>query len=196
MVSSAVGGAAAAEQRIYMGNYSRLQAEYNDHPAYVKNNGSSKQQLFVYFFSDQWIIGPGLGQIIAGLRNTEKAECVHSLQSDWVVYSASNHSWNPDPTLSVRCRPDQGNVIDHLGSLELNKTTSLTIGLKLHDTAESATETIDGNKIAIKKDKIAEKKKKDSSLKKAIPKSDIKVTKDADVNLDDFTSQKITSDDE
>ena len=42
----------------------------------------------IFFFSERdslslWVIGPELGQFIAGIRNSDPGDCVHDLGSGW-----------------------------------------------------------------------------------------------------------------
>jgi hypothetical protein len=48
-----------------------------------------RNPLFIYYFTSErdrlslWVIGPQLGQFIAGIRNSNQGSCVHDLGSGW-----------------------------------------------------------------------------------------------------------------
>ena len=48
-----------------------------------------RNPLFIYYFTSErdrlslWVIGPQLGQFIAGVRNSNPGTCVHDLGSGW-----------------------------------------------------------------------------------------------------------------
>ena len=77
-------GGARRDQALYMGTYTRLEREYNGKPAYKKMDGHDP--LYVYYFTSikdgisLWVIGPELGQFIAGIRNSFPGDCVHDLR--------------------------------------------------------------------------------------------------------------------
>ena len=115
-----------------MGHYKRLPEDWNGRPAYIKN---TTEPLFIYFFSSEkeflnlWVIGPILGQIIAGIRNSGQGECVDSLDDGW-IYASHDAIWRDnDHTLTVKCAEAHEIIIQDLENLELNKT-KITIGLK------------------------------------------------------------------
>jgi hypothetical protein len=69
-----------------MGIYSRADAEYNGRAVYRREG---RNPLFIYYFTSErdrlslWVIGPQLGQFIAGIRNSNPGNCVHDLGSGW-----------------------------------------------------------------------------------------------------------------
>ncbi|XP_023348017.1 uncharacterized protein LOC111716763 isoform X2 [Eurytemora carolleeae] len=79
-------GNARIDQALYMGIYTRVDNKYNGRPVYRRQGRNS---LFIYFFTSErdqlslWVIGPELGQFIAGIRNSKPANCVHELVSGW-----------------------------------------------------------------------------------------------------------------
>jgi hypothetical protein len=54
-----------------------------------------RNPLFIYYFTSErdrlslWVIGPQLGQFIAGIRNSNPGNCVHELGSGWKYASRS-----------------------------------------------------------------------------------------------------------
>ena len=85
LVSVSSTGGARRDQALYMGTYTRLEREYNGRPAYKKMDGHDP--LYVYYFTSQrdgislWVIGPELGEFIAGIRNSSPAPV--PMTSDW-----------------------------------------------------------------------------------------------------------------
>ena len=106
-VSVASNGGARLDQALYMGVYTRLEREYNGRPAYKKMDGH--EPLYVYYFTSirdgisLWVIGPQLGQFIAGIRNSLPGDCVHDLRRGW-TYASREGLWEEDDrSLQVRC---------------------------------------------------------------------------------------------
>ena len=105
-------GGARLDQGFYMGVYTRMEREYNGRPAYNKTDG--REPLYVYYFTSirdgisLWVIGPQLGQFVAGVRNSQEAGCVHDLRSGW-TYASREGVWeDSDRSLSVRCYKREG----------------------------------------------------------------------------------------
>ena len=79
-------GQARVDQALYMGVYSRHTADYNDSPVYRLQG---PETLYIYYFTSDrdslslWVIGPSIGQFIAGIRNSRPGGCVHQLGSGW-----------------------------------------------------------------------------------------------------------------
>ncbi len=100
-------GFAKRDQGPYLGNYKKI-ADYNGHAAYEQEG---KSQLYIYFYSsppdnlEMWVIGPELGEFIAGIRNEARSACVHEAhqESRW-LYAARSARWKADDaTLNVAC---------------------------------------------------------------------------------------------
>ena len=54
-----------------------------------------------------WVVGPQLGQFIAGIRNSKASKCVHDLVTGW-KYAARTGVWeDDDPSLTVKCFNDK-----------------------------------------------------------------------------------------
>lgn len=106
-----------------MGVYTRLARDFNGHAVYKR---VGQDPLYVYFFTSQrdqlslWVVGPQLGQFIAGIRNSKASKCVHDLVTGW-KYAARTGVWeDDDPSLTVRCfneRSDQTNQKDRFTDL-------------------------------------------------------------------------------
>ena len=111
-VSSA--GGARLDQALYMGVYTRMVREYNGRPAYTKAAGH--EPLYVYYFTSHrdgislWVIGPQLGQFIAGIRNAAAGDCAHGLGSGWTYASRAGVWEDDDPSLAVRCHNNTGST--------------------------------------------------------------------------------------
>ena len=144
-----------------MGHYKRLPDDWNGRPAYIKN---TTEPLFIYFFSSEkeflnlWVIGPILGQIIAGIRNSGQGECVDSLEDGW-IYASHDAIWRDnDQTLTVKCAEAHEIIIQDLENLELNKT-KITIGLKTFPSKSGSKVIPDNPKMKHKEMNITEKSK-------------------------------------
>ena len=93
-----------------MGTYNRLGRDFNGRAAYKREG---QDPLFIYFFTSQrdnlslWVIGPQLGQFIAGIRNSREGTCVHSLGNDWKYASRAGVWEDNDPSLTVECSSTQ-----------------------------------------------------------------------------------------
>ena len=89
-----------------MGSYTRLSRDYNGRAVYKRDG---QDPLFVYYFTSQrdqlslWVIGPQLGQFIAGIRNSKAGNCVHDLVTGWKYASRSGVWEDNDPSLTVTC---------------------------------------------------------------------------------------------
>merc|ERR1719266_938380 len=98
-----------------MGVYTRMVREYNGRPAYTKAAGH--EPLYVYYFTSHrdgislWVIGPQLGQFIAGIRNAAAGDCAHGLGSGWTYASRAGVWEDDDPSLTVRCHNNTGSSI-------------------------------------------------------------------------------------
>lgn len=53
-----------------------------------------------------WVIGPELGEFIAGLRNEDPAVCVHETRQSWLYASRAARWKSDDDTLEVICVDD------------------------------------------------------------------------------------------
>ena len=89
-----------------MGTYTRLPRDFNGRAVY---RSVGQDPLYVYFFTSQrdqlslWVVGPQLGQFIAGIRNSKASRCVHDLGTGW-RYAARTGVWeDDDPSLTVKC---------------------------------------------------------------------------------------------
>ena len=89
-----------------MGVYTRLARDFNGRAVYKR---VGQDPLYVYFFTSQrdqlslWVVGPQLGQFIAGIRNSKASKCVHDLVTGW-KYAARTGVWeDDDPSLTVKC---------------------------------------------------------------------------------------------
>ena len=58
-----------------------------------------------------WVIGPQLGQFIAGIRNAAAGDCAHGLGSGWTYASRAGVWEDDDPSLAVRCHNNTGSTI-------------------------------------------------------------------------------------
>ena len=99
-------GNARIDQALYMGTYTRLSRDYNGRAVYKRDG---QDPLFVYYFTSQrdqlslWVIGPQLGQFIAGIRNSKAGSCVHDLVTGWKYASRAGVWEDNDPSLTVTC---------------------------------------------------------------------------------------------
>ena len=99
-------GNARIDQALYMGRYSRLPRDFNGRSVYKREG---RDPLYVYFFTSQrdqlslWVIGPKLGQFIAGIRNSKPGTCVHDLRTGWKYASRAGVWEDNDPSLTVKC---------------------------------------------------------------------------------------------
>ncbi len=57
-----------------------------------------------------WVMGPELGEFIAGIRNSEGPPCVHDVtpRSKWLYASRASVWKSDDPTLQVKCFTPEG----------------------------------------------------------------------------------------
>ena len=89
-----------------MGTYTRLATDYNGRAVYKREG---QDLLYVYFFTSQrdqlslWVIGPQLGQFIAGVRNSKAGKCVDDLTTGWKYASRAGVWEDNDPSLTVKC---------------------------------------------------------------------------------------------
>ena len=116
-------GNARIDQALYMGIYSRLSRDFNGRSVYKREG---RDPLYVYFFTSQrdnlslWVIGPQLGQFIAGIRNSKPGACVHDLKTGWKYASRAGVWEDNDPSLTVTCykspsqRKEVSDVIDQV----------------------------------------------------------------------------------
>jgi hypothetical protein len=99
-------GTARIDQALYMGIYTRLARDFNGRAVYKREG---RDPLYVYFFTSQrdqlslWVIGPQLGQFIAGIRNSKAGNCVHDLKTGWKYASRAGVWEDNDPSLTVSC---------------------------------------------------------------------------------------------
>ena len=99
-------GNARIDQALYIGIYTRLARDFNERAVYKREG---REPLYVYFFTSQrdqlslWVIGPKLGQFIAGIRNSKPGTCVHDLQTGWKYASRAGVWEDNDPSLTVKC---------------------------------------------------------------------------------------------
>ena len=99
-------GNARIDQALYMGIYTRLARDFNGRAVYKREG---QDTFYVYFFTSQrdqlslWVIGPQLGQFIAGIRNSRAGNCVHDLKTGWKYASRAGVWEDNDPSLTVSC---------------------------------------------------------------------------------------------
>ena len=90
-----------------MGLYTRLARDFNGRAVYKREG---QDPLYIYYFTSQrdqlslWVIGPQLGQFIAGIRNSKAGNCVHDLQTGWKYASRAGVWEDNDPSLTVKCQ--------------------------------------------------------------------------------------------
>ena len=100
-------GTARIDQALYMGTYTRLARDFNGRAVYKRDG---QDPLFVYYFTSKrdqlslWVIGPQLGQFIAGIRNSKAGTCVHDLVTGWKYASRAGVWEDNDPSLTVTCQ--------------------------------------------------------------------------------------------
>nr|XP_040563791.1 uncharacterized protein LOC121114036 isoform X4 [Lepeophtheirus salmonis] len=99
-------GNAKLDQSLYLGAYNKISDSYNGRFAYEREG---REQLYIYFFKSQadslnlWVIGPELGQFIAGIRNDGQETCIHKTAQEWKYASRAGVWKDDDPTLAVEC---------------------------------------------------------------------------------------------